>query len=158
MEARPSVYGQRLIFESSLSLFRCIESSNPAQIATIKDVTLRLTDIDTSVIFSRPRDADSKQSGIMTLYEEELQRLDGALMKLSDLRRLTILEPPSTHSYLFRDLVDRFARLARTRLVHLEELNLPVSLSAPSSVRSTTPASAAGSADPKSAFSDAREG
>lgn len=93
-------------FRSQESLFLWLAKSASIELEHVKDISLRITDIDMMALFE-PTPSTSPELRIWDMYEKELEKICGACGRLPNLCSLIILEPTDLHSYLFRDLYTR---------------------------------------------------
>jgi len=102
MEARPTLYQRPLSFTSQTDLFAWIGRSRSTNLKRVRDLTLRLTDVDLSPVLS-PDHRQTRMS-VWALYQSELERMDHALASLPNLAALTITPPGPSHSQLLRGM------------------------------------------------------
>lgn len=112
MEAAPYIYNQHATFESQALFFTWLAQSHPANLLRVREMSLRLSDIDVS---SRI-DSSHNQPVLWDMYADELTRLCDSFRRLPNLCKLRILDPRSLHSHLFKDLVHQFLRHLPTLL------------------------------------------
>ncbi|KAF7191945.1 hypothetical protein HII31_06755 [Pseudocercospora fuligena] len=120
----PLVLSHRPVnFISQQKLFTWIEQSQQQDLARVRTLSLRLTDIDLSPLLA----ATSSSGGGETesawgLYNTELERLDGALRCLPGLEHLTIVPPSRNKSSLLRGIYRSFLSQIPKRCLKLQHL------------------------------------
>lgn len=104
MEAQPLLYQRPIKLSSQAKLFDWIRRSRSSNLRQVKNLTLRLTDIDLSPLLDPEALQAKPQMSAWTLYNDEIVHLDRALRALPALLELTIIPPRIIHSQLLRSL------------------------------------------------------
>ncbi|GIZ37653.1 hypothetical protein CKM354_000109500 [Cercospora kikuchii] len=122
MEASPISYQRPVHFASQKKLFAWIDRSVTSELARVRFLTLRLTDVDLSSLFNSSPDLQGHRISAWDLYQRELIRLDEALEALPGLSQL-ILVPPDKHKSVFlKSMYMCFLRRIPARCHKLERL------------------------------------
>ena len=87
----------------------------------MRTLTLQLTDIDLSGVWDSKRQT---RSNVWTSYQEELLKLDDALLALPSVAELIVAPPKSSRSQLLRGLYLSFLAMIPRRYPKLEYLSL----------------------------------
>ena len=119
MEALSTLYQRHITFGSQAELFAFIERSRSSNLSRVRTLSLRFTDINLSAVWEDKRQT---RSSVWTLYQEELTRLDGALVALPSMTELTISPPTGSRSHLLRGLYLSFLALIPIRYPKLQHL------------------------------------
>lgn len=125
MEATPILYQRPISFPSQSTLLAWITRSSPVDLARVRTLTLRLTDVDFSPLLQTAPSASNRSVPRLTawnLYQHELETLDKALQSLSGLLDLTIIPPERSNSQLLRGMYLSFLGLIPERLPRLRRL------------------------------------
>ena len=104
MEAQPLLYQRPIKLSSQAKLFDWIKRRRNSNLRQVKNLTLRLTDIDLSPLLDPENLQTRPQMSAWTLYNDEIARLDRAFWALPALAELTIIPPRIIHSQLLRGL------------------------------------------------------
>jgi hypothetical protein len=103
------VLGLPMSFSSQAKLYAWLSTASDSDIKRLRDLTLRLTDIDLTPLFenhhpSSPSSSrrESRQSA-WSLYQQDLEKLDRAMKSLTGLAELTII-PPEQGTALVRGM------------------------------------------------------
>jgi len=104
MEAQPLLYQRPIKLSSQTKLFDWLRRSRASNLKQVKNLTLRLTDIDLSPLLDPDIIRDEPQTSAWTLYNDEIVRLDRAFRSLPALTELTVIPPRIIHSQLLRGL------------------------------------------------------
>lgn len=111
MEAQPLLYQRPIKLSSQAKLFDWIRRSRSSNLRQVKNLTLRLTDIDLSLLLDPDALQQDPPTSAWTLYNDEIVHLDRALRSLPGLTELTIIPPRIIHSQLLRSLYLSFLAL-----------------------------------------------
>ncbi|EME88588.1 uncharacterized protein MYCFIDRAFT_192721 [Pseudocercospora fijiensis CIRAD86] len=96
-------------FLSQKKLFTWIEQSQQQDLARVRTLSLRLTDIDLSSLLDPILSGGRRETqSVWSLYNTELERLDGALRCLPGLEHLTIVPPSNNKSSLLSGIYRSF--------------------------------------------------
>lgn len=104
MEAQPLLYQRPIKLSSQAKLFDWIRRSRSSNLRQVKNLTLRLTDIDLSPLLDPGILQTHPQISAWTLYNDEIAHLDRAFRAIPALVELTIIPPRIIHSQLLRGL------------------------------------------------------
>ena len=127
MEATPILYQRPISFPSQSALLAWITRSSLVDLARVRTLTLRLTDVDFSPLLQTPPSASNRSAPRPTawsLYQHELESLDKALQSLPNLAELTIKPPERSNSQLLRGMYLSFLALIPERLQRLRRLTI----------------------------------
>ncbi|KAF1347871.1 hypothetical protein BDV97DRAFT_400076 [Delphinella strobiligena] len=94
-------------FRSQQSFFLWLAESPSIELEHVKDISLRITDIDMTALIKPTPSPSSPEPRIWDMYEKELEKICDGFGRLPNLTHVTILEPTALHSHLFRDLYTR---------------------------------------------------
>lgn len=100
METSAILYERPVDFASQAKLFSWVERSKEQDLERVKDLAIRLVDVDLTPLFNTTPSQHSNGPSAWDLYQRELVRLDDALLALPALENLTIM-PPDTHKSMF---------------------------------------------------------
>ena len=124
MEARPTLYKRPTSFSSQAKLFEWIDRSRNQDLKRVRTLTLRLTDIDLSLLLDQSSPTRTTRASVWILYQSELERFDDALKALPSLSNLTIVPPKSGRSQLLKGLYHSLLGLIPKRCPKLGRLEL----------------------------------
>ncbi|KAF2209517.1 hypothetical protein CERZMDRAFT_86842 [Cercospora zeae-maydis SCOH1-5] len=122
MEASTILYQRPVHFSSQKKLFAWIDRSDSADLARVRFLTLRLTDVDLSPLFDANPDPHAHRMTAWDLYQRELIRLDGALEALPSLNQLMLVPPDKHKSMFLKSMYVCFLRRIPIRCLRLERL------------------------------------
>nr|OQO16612.1 hypothetical protein B0A51_18431 [Rachicladosporium sp. CCFEE 5018] len=97
MEAIPLLFARSLTFASQQKLLAWTPQHSPANLNSVRDLTLRLADIDLSPVL-----AGTIKGGVWSSYASHLAELSATLRHLPSLEKLTVVPPRNLHSTLLR--------------------------------------------------------
>lgn len=104
MEAQPLLYERPIKLSSQAKLFEWIQRSRHTNLRQVKNLSLRLTDIDLSPLLDPDAIFNNPSLSAWTLYSTETNNLDAAFNQLPGLQELTISPPRIIHSQLLRGM------------------------------------------------------
>ena len=124
METSSILYERPVGFASQTKLFSWIERSKEQDLRRVKDLAIRLVDVDLTPLFNATPSQHSNGPSAWDLYQRELVQLDEALLALPNLENLTIM-PPDTHKSMFvRSMYTCFLARIPLRCPRLKRLTL----------------------------------
>lgn len=104
MEAQPLLYQRPIKLSSQAKLFDWAARSRGSNLKQVKNLTLRLTDIDLSPLLDPDLIYEQPSISAWSLYDDEIGRFDTAFRALPGLTELTIIPPRIIHSQLMRSM------------------------------------------------------
>ncbi|KAM3421306.1 hypothetical protein BST61_g1705 [Cercospora zeina] len=122
METSTILYQRPVHFASQKKLFTWIDRSESADLARVRFLTLRLTDVDLSPLFVASPDSQGHRITAWDLYQRELVHLDGALEALPSLSQLILVPPDRNKSMFLKSMYMCFLRRIPIRCLKLERL------------------------------------
>lgn len=124
MEASSILYLRPVSFPSQSKLFAWIERSRENDLKRVRTLTLRLTDIDLSPLLDPTASRPSGGQSAWSLYQQELERLDGALRCLPGIEQLSIIPPKRMQSSLLKGIYLSFLNQLSLRCPKLKYLTI----------------------------------
>ncbi|KXT08220.1 hypothetical protein AC579_8685 [Pseudocercospora musae] len=123
METPVALSNRPMNFISQQKLFKWIEQSRQQDLAKVRMLSLRLTDIDLSPLLAAMSSSGGNETqSAWSLYNTELERLDGALRCLPGLEHLTIVPPSRNTSSLLSGIYRSFLSQIPKRCLKLQHL------------------------------------
>ncbi|KXT00009.1 hypothetical protein AC578_4852 [Pseudocercospora eumusae] len=123
METPLALFHRPVNFISQQKLFAWIEQSQQQDLARVRTLSLRLTDIDLSPLLAATSSSGRGESeSAWSLYNTELERLDSALRCLPGLEHITIVPPSRNKSSLLSGIYRSFLSQIPKRCLKLQHL------------------------------------
>lgn len=124
MEAEPIRYQRPQSFASQAKFFIWVDRSRDSNLERVRTLTLHLTDVDLSQLMASVPMSPRNYSTAWSIYQAELERLDGALRSLPNINSLTIIPPKDSRSMLLRQFYKVILSMIPSRCPKLKRLEL----------------------------------
>lgn len=124
-EALPFLYSHQLIFRSQTSLCEWVASAETVQVSWVKAIRLCIRNIDLSPVLDSVSSRPPLRPRSPELINQELERLEQALTRLTGLCGLTVdpIQTTSPRSHQRLALCSSFLELVARRSLHLRRLS-----------------------------------